>query len=124
LIRLAAAADARDDQAVAEIRHREPERCRRFINEIEPLSGVHVGTRGICFGVADHLLALLNDAVDEPDRADECFARAVEQHAAISSPAWVARLDELAVVLTRTTGIEMSVGVGGEPNGQLWRLYV
>ena len=68
-------------------------RCRRFIDEIEPLSGVHIGTGGICFGAADRLLALLHDALDEPDRAEEYFARAVEQHQSIRSPNWVARTE-------------------------------
>ena len=72
---------------------RDPVRCRRFIDEIEPLSGIHVATGGICLGAADRLLALLHDAVDEPDRADEYFARAVEQHEAIRSPTWVARTE-------------------------------
>ena len=72
---------------------RDPMRCRRFIDEIEPLSGIHVATGGICLGAADRLLALLHDAVDEPDRADEYFARAVEQHEAIRSPTWVARTE-------------------------------
>ena len=69
----------------------DPVRCRRFITEIEPLSGVHIGTGGICLGAADRLLALLHDTVDEPDRADQYFASAVEQHEAIGSPTWVAR---------------------------------
>jgi class 3 adenylate cyclase len=72
---------------------RDPVRCRRFIDEIEPLSGVHIATGGICLGAADRLLALLHDAVDEPDRADEYFASAVEQHQAMRSPTWVARTE-------------------------------
>lgn len=71
----------------------DPVRCRRFIHEIEPLSGVHIGTGGICLGAADRLLALLHDAVDEPDRAGRYFARAVEQHQAMGSPTWVARTE-------------------------------
>jgi class 3 adenylate cyclase/tetratricopeptide (TPR) repeat protein len=69
------------------------DRCRRFIGEIEPLTGIHVGTGGICLGAADRLLALLYDAVGQPARADEFFARAVAQHAGIRSPTWVARTE-------------------------------
>ena len=70
---------------------RDSVRCRRFIGEIEPLTGIHIGTGGVCLGAADRLLALLHDAIGEPDRADEYFARAVEQHEAMRSPTWVAR---------------------------------
>ena len=72
---------------------RDAERCRRFIDEIEPLTGVHVGTGGISLGAADRLLALLHDALGESDRADAYFARAVEQHHRLRSPTWVARTE-------------------------------
>ena len=72
---------------------RDQVRCRRFIDEIEPLSGIHVGTGGVCLGAADRLLALLYDGVGEHDRADAYFARAVGQHEAIRSPTWVARTE-------------------------------
>lgn len=67
--------------------------CRRLIDEIEPLSGIHLGTGGICLGAADRLLALLHDAVGDHDAADRYFARAVEQHHAMRSPTWVARTE-------------------------------
>ena len=72
---------------------RDAARCRRFIAEIEPLTGIHVGTGGICLGAADRLLALLHDALGESDRADAYFARAVEQHHRLRSPTWVARTE-------------------------------
>ncbi|HSM67483.1 MAG TPA: hypothetical protein VK860_14335, partial [Ilumatobacteraceae bacterium] len=72
---------------------RDEARCRRFIAEIEPLTGVHIGTGGICFGAADRLLALLHDALGDSDRADAYFARAVEQHHRLRSPTWVARTE-------------------------------
>ena len=67
--------------------------CRRLIDEIEPLSGTHIGTGGICLGAADRLLALLHDAVGDHAAADRYFARAVEQHHAMRSPTWVARTE-------------------------------
>ena len=67
--------------------------CRRFISELTPLSGTQIGTGGILLGAADRLLALLHDALGEHDRADEFFSRAVEQHGALCSPPWIARME-------------------------------
>jgi hypothetical protein len=72
---------------------RDEARCRRFIAEIEPLTGVHVGTGGMCFGAADRLLALLHDALGDSDPADAYVTRAVEQHHRLRSPTWVARTE-------------------------------
>ena len=65
--------------------------CRRFVDELSPLSGIQVVTGGITLGAADRLLARLLDALDEHDAADRHFASAVEQHEALRSPPWIAR---------------------------------
>ena len=44
------------------------DQCRRFIAELEPLSGTHLGTGGIHLGSADRYRALLHDALGEHDR--------------------------------------------------------
>ena len=69
------------------------ERCRRFIGELESLTGLHLATGGICLGGVDRLLALLHDALGESDRADTYFARAIEQADQLRSPTWVARTE-------------------------------
>jgi hypothetical protein len=67
------------------------DRCRRFIAELEPLTGTHLATGGIHLGSADRYRALLHDALGEHDIADELFAAAVEQHEVFRSPPWIAR---------------------------------
>jgi tetratricopeptide (TPR) repeat protein len=67
------------------------DRCRRFIGELEPLTGTHLATGGIHLGSADRYRALLHDALGEHDLADELFAAAVEQHETFRSPPWIAR---------------------------------
>ncbi|HUS44234.1 MAG TPA: AAA family ATPase [Ilumatobacteraceae bacterium] len=67
--------------------------CRRFIDELTPLSATQIATGGIHLGAADRLLALLYDAVDDRASADELFASAVEQHRALRSPPWVVRTE-------------------------------
>jgi class 3 adenylate cyclase/tetratricopeptide (TPR) repeat protein len=67
------------------------EQCRRFIAELEPLTGTHLGTGGIFLGSVDRYRALLHDALGEADVADELFAAAVEQHVVFRTPPWIAR---------------------------------
>lgn len=67
------------------------DQCRRFIAELEPMTGTQLATGGIHLGSADRYRALLHDALGEHDLADELFAAAVEQHEAFRTPPWIAR---------------------------------
>ncbi len=67
------------------------DQCRRFIAELEPLTGTQLATGGIHLGSADRYRALLHDALGDHDVADELFAAAVEQHEAFRTPPWIAR---------------------------------
>ncbi len=67
------------------------DQCRRFVAELEPMTGTQLATGGIHLGSADRYRALLHDALGEHDLADELFAAAVEQHEAFRTPPWIAR---------------------------------
>jgi tetratricopeptide (TPR) repeat protein len=67
------------------------DQCRRFIAELEPMTGTQLGTGGIYLGSVDRYRALLHDALGDHDLADELFAAAVEQHEAFRTPPWIAR---------------------------------
>jgi tetratricopeptide (TPR) repeat protein len=67
------------------------DQCRRFIAELEPMTGTQLATGGIHMGSVDRYRALLHDALGEHELADELFAAAVKQHEAFRTPPWIAR---------------------------------
>ena len=75
----------------------------RFIDLIAPATGVNLLIGGLYLGPVDRLLALLHEARGEHARADALFAAAIEQQAALRSPAWTARtqIDWAAACLGR-----------------------
>ncbi len=70
---------------------RSDEHCARFIEFLDPASGVNLLIGGMYLGPVDRLLALLHEARGEHGRADELFESAIAQQSALGSPPWVAR---------------------------------
>jgi tetratricopeptide (TPR) repeat protein len=79
------------------------DQCRRFIAELEPMTGTQLATGGIHLGSADRYRALLHDALGDHEVADELFATAVEQHVVFRTPPWIARtqIDWAESLITR-----------------------